>query len=104
MRLIAKSTLGNGQVTVTENETTGNPTVYALLDQDNITIARLHLQDGAPPQNGFCIEDLLEITIHRIRTLNGEVPSQHNLTALDGLDRTMRALAKRSEERAAEIK
>lgn len=100
MRLVAKSTLGICHIATIKKESSGNPTIYALINQDKGTVAQVQLQDGAPPENGFCIEDLLTIVLDRIRYLNSELPSQHNLDALDHIDAALLALDKRMKERA----
>lgn len=99
MRLVSKSTLGNGQIAAITNEATNKQTIYALLDNNNVVVTQLHLQDGAPPENGFCIEDLLTIALDRIRQVNSELPSQRNLDALDHIDAALLSLHNRMQER-----
>lgn len=99
MRLVSKSTLGNGQIAAVPNEVTNKETIYMLLDVNKVAITQLHLQDGAPPENGFCIEDILTIALDRIRRVNSELPSQHNLEALDHIDAALLSLHKRMQER-----
>lgn len=99
MRLVAKSTLGNCHIAAIKKESSGNPTIYVLINQDKDTVAQVQLQDGAPPENGFCIEDLLTVALDRIRHLNSELSSQHNLDALDHIDAALLALDKRMKER-----
>lgn len=90
-----------GTISVAKDEQTGNPVHYALLDKLEKTIGVIKFQDGAPPVNGFCIEDVLNIARDRIVHLNSELPSDYNLVAIEAIDKALDALKKRLAERTA---
>ncbi len=92
-----------GSITVAKNEATGNPTIYGLFDKNNVFVDRLRFQDGAPPANGFCVEDLIAIAKHRIQHLDTELPSDYNKLAVDALDEALKALEDRMAERKAQV-
>jgi hypothetical protein len=90
-----------GTIAVTNAES-GNPVIYGLFDKNDVPVNTVRFQDGAPPCNGFCVEDLIAITIDRLQHLDSELPSDFNKVAIDHLLAANKALADRiAAQRAA---
>lgn len=91
-----------GDIAVGINQDTGNPVIYGLFNKNGELIDRLRFQDGAPPANGFCIEDLLVIVKDRIEHLDSELPNDLNKIAVENIEAALAALEERLKQRTAE--
>lgn len=91
-----------GLIQVTKSET-GNPVVYTLYSKKGFNLTSLKFQDGAPCNthgpNGFTVEDLLDVAIHRIKHLDSCLPSEYNAKAINALKEAHKALTDRFKER-----
>lgn len=73
------------------------PVGYTLL-KDGDEQASLPVHTGSPEIiRGFTTEDLINVAIHRLQTLNGYVPSPLNLTAIEQLSTSLESLCIRQK-------
>lgn len=85
-----------------DTDVTGH--VYEVKRASGTPLGRLEFQFGAVKENGvngLTSEALLAILIHRTRTLNDRFPSAHNVDAMVGLNRALRAFDERTADRLA---
>lgn len=93
-----------GDIAVANNQETGNPVIYGLFSKNGELVDRLRFQDGAPPANGFCIEDLLVIAKDRIEHLDSELPNDLNKIAVEHIESALGALKERLNQRINEAR
>lgn len=93
-----------GTIAVTVNPETNNPVIYGLFDKNDNPVDTLRFQDGAPPANGFCIEDILNIAKDRIQHLDSELPSDFNKVAVEHIEAALGALKERLNQRINEAR
>ncbi len=73
-----------------------------LAKQNFQIVTEIKFQDGSPAVNGlngFSNEGVVLALIDRIARLNNELPSGHNLSAIDSLKATLDALNNRNRDR-----
>ena len=89
------------QVTKSNNDNLVN---YTLYNKQAENLVHIRFQEGPPSQqrgpNGVTVEDMINITIHRLNHLNDHVYSEHNVEAIAALNNALNALNNRTAERA----
>lgn len=74
-----------------------------LAKQNFQIVTEIKFQDGSPAVNGlngFSNEGVILALIDRVTRLNNELPSGHNLSAIDSLRAALEALNNRNRERS----
>lgn len=94
-----KSHLGG---TIRVGESNEYDLVRQGVDDDSI-VAKIPMQKGFHEEvgvNGFTVEDVIDIAIHRIEVLNGFLESEDNLSAIVALRNAKLHLSNRERKRA----